>query len=110
MRIYVSGPYTADTPTQIEENIDAAREAALELLRMGHTPFCPHTHTAFWDVYGPDLPDERFLRLGLDWLERCDAILLLPGWENSEGSKVEMGRAEELELQVFDDIEMVPPA
>jgi len=51
MKVYVSGAYTpADGREETRlENIRLAGETGKLLLRLGHTPFCPHTMTAGWE-------------------------------------------------------------
>ena len=39
------------------------------------------------------------------WLELCDAVLLVPGWENSSGTRAELARAKELDIPVFGSLE-----
>ena len=38
MRVFVSGPYTAATPEQVEANVRRACEVGCELIAMGHAP------------------------------------------------------------------------
>jgi hypothetical protein len=62
----------------------------------------------FSDVVNP----VRYVRIGESWnmamrqvlpyLMRCDAVALLPGWEESRGAKIEVGLARELEMEVLD--------
>jgi hypothetical protein len=102
MRVYVAGPYSPlDRREETRlENIRRASEAAQQLLNAGHIPFCPHTMTAGWEeTCGYD----DFLRLGIEWLAACDAILLLPGWEQSKGARREHEEAVTLGLLIVDD-------
>jgi hypothetical protein len=104
MKVYVAGAYTPHDgrdETRLA-NIQRAAEAAQRLLKAGHTPFCPHTMTAGWEAI---CEYDEFLRLGLEWLVLCDAILLLPGWENSAGARREHEEAIALGLLIVDDIE-----
>jgi hypothetical protein len=57
---------------------------------------------------GPDIPSKAFLDGDLEILRRVDAIFMLPGWENSEGSKGELALAITLGLPVYDQLEDVP--
>jgi hypothetical protein len=104
MKVYIAGPYTPHDGREETRlaNIAQAREAAQRLLRAGRTPFCPHTMTAGWEDV---CPYDDFLRLGLEWLAACDAILLLPGWEDSNGARREYEEAVTLGLLIADDIE-----
>ncbi len=109
MKIYIAGPYRADTIEQRDANIQQARDACAEIFRRGHTPFCPHAMTARFDDDYPDIDDERFLETGIKWLECCDAILMLPGWEDSSGSRAERKMAEDLDLWIYESLDDIPP-
>lgn len=81
--VYVAGPYRAATVDGIRENIEAARRVARRLWQAGFPTICPHMNTAFMDGAAPD---EVWLQGGLVILERCDAIVLTPGWAISRGA------------------------
>jgi hypothetical protein len=49
-----------------------------------------------------------FIEGDLEIIARCDAILMLPGWERSEGSRMEYSRAVELRMPVYLSVEDVP--
>ena len=104
MKVYVAGAYTPHDGREETRlaNIRRASEAAQQLLKAGHTPFCPHTMTAGWEeTCGYD----DFLRLGMVWLAACDAILLLPGWEQSKGARREHEEAVTLGLLIAHGLE-----
>ncbi len=106
--IQVVGPYRAETINAIRENVDRAREAMVEILKRGHFVICPHTMTAFLDGL---VSDEHFLANAQRFLEIADAILLIDGWNQSEGSLAEKHKAEHLKSSVktiFYDIADVP--
>lgn len=50
----------------------------------------------------PDLPRQRYLRVDIAMLVQCDAVALLPGWENSPGAQLEYLIARTLDLDVLD--------
>jgi hypothetical protein len=93
-RIYISGPMTG-----IEDhNFPAFRVAGERFRKAG------------WDVANPaenfggrtDLPREAYLRSDVAMLAQCDAIALLPGWEESRGATLEAIIATEIGLSFFD--------
>jgi len=101
MKVYIAGPYTPADGTEETRlgNIRLASETGKFLLRLGHTPFCPHTMTAGWE---DECAYEDFLRMDLEWLRVCDAIVLLPGWQTSRGSQMEYDEARRQGLVIWD--------
>lgn len=75
-----------------------AEEAALEVAKQGYMPLCPHTNTRFFDGL---LTPEFWLEGTQELLKRCDAVLVLEGWEQSEGTKEEIELAKELRMPIF---------
>lgn len=110
LRVYIAGPYRSlgGNRHEVVEHILTARDAMAALLRMGHTPFCPHTMTAHFEVEYPDLADDDYLRVGLEWLRLCHSVLVLPGWEHSAGTLAEIAEAERLRLPVWYSMDEVP--
>jgi hypothetical protein len=104
--IYTAGPYRGDGWNAVFENIVRARTAARKLWLRGWAVICPHANTLFMD--GPEIPAVSFIEGDLEIIARCDAILMLPGWERSEGSRMEYSRATELRMPVYLSVEEVP--
>jgi hypothetical protein len=106
--VYLAGPYTGPTHDHrsylaIERHIMQAREAAAWCVQQGYGFFCPHLHSAHFECITPDAPPEYWYALDLRFLPVCDAVLLLPGWEQSQGALREKAEAERLGLPVFTD-------
>ena len=97
--IYIAGPYRASNAWEIEMNIREAETYALHIWRLGNTAvICPHANTRYF--YGA-APDDLFIEGGLEILKRCDAIFMLPKWEQSEGSVEEKREAIRCSIPVF---------
>jgi hypothetical protein len=101
--VYVAGPYRAKDAWAREQNIRRAEEAAFALAEMGAAPLCPHTMTRFFDG---TLSDDYWLAVTLELMRRCDAILLLDGWERSAGARAEAAEADG-KLLVFRGLDAV---
>jgi len=74
-RIYIIGPFRAETEYERRGNIARAEEAALAVARAGAFYRCPHLHSAHFDG---QVDDTYWLGLGLDLLSECDAAYLVP--------------------------------
>ena len=98
--VYIAGPYRADTPHEIHANIERARRYAASVWRKdGWAALCPHMNTAHMDgVCSP----ERFLEGTMEMMRRCDAVLMMPGWEHSEGARAEKAEAGRLCIPVLE--------
>lgn len=82
--VYVAGAYsaTSDNPS-IQHNINRAREVSFKYWQLGYTVICPHSNTWHMDAAASY---DAFVEGTLELLKRCDAIILLKGWELSSGS------------------------
>ncbi len=95
---YVAGPYHADTVNGVAENIARARAVAVRLWRLGYAALCPHLNSAFMSGA---VPESQFLEAGLEFLRRADLVVLVDGWERSEGTAREIEEAHRRGLPVF---------
>ena len=106
--IYVAGRYRAPTFEGIAQNISAAREVGVSMARLGWYPVIPHCNTAHMELNTPEHGDEFWLAGTLELMTRCDAVVLIPGWGSSEGTKGEIAKAEALGLPVYKSLDAVP--
>lgn len=96
--IYTAGPFTAPTQWDIERNVMAMREIALEVAKLGCVPLCPHANTSLF--HGQCTP-VFWYRATMELLRRCDAIIMHPKWQHSEGSRLEHQWAVDNFLPIF---------
>jgi len=96
MRVYVAGPYSSN-PTA---GTRAAILAASRLADAGHTPFVPHL-SYFWDLLAPR-PYTDWIRIDLEWVAQCEALVRLPG--DSPGADREVAHARELGIPVYEGV------
>ena len=85
MRLYISGPITG--VSNYKRIFQGAKDA---LLAKGYDVVNPAELT---EVIGDSFSYDEILAIDLDLLARCDAVVQLPGWENSRGANVEYGYA-----------------
>ena len=102
--IYVAGPYRASTTWKVEQNIRHAEEVAAvvnsecNLHANVAMAVCPHTMNRFFEGAGPD---SLWLPGTMELFRRCDAIIMVRGWEGSSGAQAECAEATRLEMPVF---------
>ena len=99
--VYIAGPFRAATPWGIKLNVDRAEALALEVWKLGAVALCPHAMTRH---YQDAAPDDVWLAGMLELLGRCDAVLLVEGWQRSTGALEERLRALDLGLPVFEHL------
>lgn len=97
--VYVAGPYTADTDWQRGIHIKKACDVTAKLWRMGFYALCPHKITAF---YGGLCEESVFIEGGLEFLRRCDVVVLVDGWERSGGTLGEIEEAIGSNIPVYE--------
>jgi hypothetical protein len=96
--VYIAGPFRGSNAWEVEKNIREAEEFGFRVAQLRAMPLIPHANTRFFDG---TLTGEFWLEGTIELMRRCDAILLLPTWEQSEGARAERKEAERLGLQVF---------
>jgi hypothetical protein len=98
--LYVSGPLRAPTEEQMVENINRARDIAIELWERGHAVCCPHTNT-LWPPSACNVPPHRYIEGDLLIVSRCDGVVMMPGWGRSEGAIKEHFHAKNLGIPIW---------
>lgn len=101
--IYIAGPFRGPTHWKQEQNIRTAEYYALEVWKMGGIALCPHLNTR---NFQGELPDDAWLEGDLIMLEKCDAILMVPGWNGSVGARAEAQHADRLGIPRFDTTQL----
>ncbi len=107
IKVYIAGPISDPNPIKLLQNIRAGICAAARLIGEGYAPFCPHLDYQYFLQWTPsEAPDiDQIKAVSLEWLKQCDAVILLPGWRTSHGSRIEFMKAEYLGIPVFFNIE-----
>lgn len=106
--IYLAGPMSADTQEGIDANLLKHQAAFDALSDLGHYVFSPglssgHLLMPRRTQSAAEVTDEydKWLRIDFAWLDKCDAIFLLDGWEDSHGARREWKYAQEHGKQVI---------
>ena len=80
--VYVASPYTVG---DVAQNVRNSLECAEALIAAGYVPFTPLL-SHLWHLMSPH-EYEYWTALDMAWLERCDALIRLPG--QSKGADAE---------------------
>jgi len=106
--IYVAGPYTANSRSQVKANIAQAEAIGEQILAAGHIPIIPYKITSFWDerdAFKHWQNQDWLQKFYLPLLDRCDGAFFIPGWEQSEGAIIEYHHAAVTRKTRYFDIE-----
>lgn len=97
--IYIAGKYRGPNAWAVEQNIRAAEEVAAKVWAAGHVALCPHSNARH--MLPGLISDDAACVGNLELLRRCDAVVLVPNWRDSEGARDEVAEADFLGLPVF---------
>ena len=98
----MAGAYSADNVLTVLDNMNKGMRMATLVLLEGFSPFCPWLDYQFKLMAreGEVITLEDYYRYSMAFLEVCDAVLVVPGYEKSKGTLAEIARAKELKMPV----------
>ena len=111
MRVYIAGPIGAGKTDKHKfikslQNCQAGIKASIEVLLAGHDPFCPFIDFLFFLLDSDNrISEARIKRYSISWLKKCDAMIVLDGWENSPGTRDEMRVAKANGITIYHGVE-----
>jgi len=100
--VFIAGPYFGDGDKgKIQGNIRHAEKYQIALANAGVGFFCPHNHTEHFEIKAT--ANEDFYReMDMIFLRKiADAVMAIPGWETSLGSRAEIEFAKSKGLPIF---------
>lgn len=106
--VYVAGPFRAMNERgdqdmwRVQQNVMAAMNVALKVWKLGAVALCPHANSMFFTGAGDDA---MWLNGSLELMRRCDAVVLVSGWEQSQGTLAEIREAQSEAIPVFESVE-----
>ena len=110
--IYVAGPYTGKSYSEIDDNIMKAEDVSIMLFTKGWNVFTPHKNTSHYERYEgvAGLDYHTWIETTKDMLRRCDAIIMMKEWERSSGSKDELEFATAMKIPIYYEKDGLPNA
>lgn len=107
-RLYVSGPYTADTWEGKLENTNKAIDAGRAALKKGYAPVIPHL-SHFFDLRAVEAGEEVTYNEYMEWdimlLFGCNYFLYLG---DSKGAEIELQIAKSMGIPIYYSIDELP--
>ena len=105
-RIYVAGNYSADNVIEVLDNIRKGIDACAKLIIHGYSPFCPWLDFQYkLSSKGNEITKEMLYDCSLSWLKASEAMLVISGSGDSEGTKREIEIAKKLGIPIFHSVE-----
>jgi hypothetical protein len=98
MIAYISGPYRAPSIRGVQQNIERASDVAFKYWHKGYAVISPHKNTNLFD--GEDDAD-LWIKGDLEILSKCDVIVMMKGWEKSEGARMERDFAKRNKINII---------
>ena len=102
LRVYVAGPYNSGNVLGVLANIRRGIKLSLEALNEGFAVYCPWLDFQ-WGIID-NISLQAYRENAIAWLQASHAVLLVPGWEESEGVKRELRVASALGIPVFKSV------
>lgn len=101
--VYIAGAFEGRDDLETEANIVRAEQVAERVRQLGAFPVCPHSLGRNFKHLG----ERAFWLAGTKELLRrtADAVTLVPGWEQSEGTCDEIADASARTIPVFETTE-----
>lgn len=102
--IYLAGPYTANPMGTTEQFVAVAVKVGRQLREAGWSVAIPHCNS--FAIEGWQL--SRYLAEDFRIIRCCDAVALLPNWEHSAGTKLEIEFASRRGIPIYDYTALLP--
>ena len=101
-KVYIAGKIS-DYGTDHLNNMHKFFMYQNELIRLGFAPYNPAADYLLGIMYG-DYTYDMYFEPNVEWLKMADAMILLPGYEDSKGTQKEMKIARKQGIPIFTNI------
>lgn len=103
-KVYVAGPISANDPIALFNNEKTGIDTAAWLILRGFSVFCPHIDFLYLlGNHGKQITKAMLQKNSMAFVADCDCMLILPGWEDSPGTRREVGEAVRLNIPIYFD-------
>lgn len=97
-QIYVAGPFSSDDNWELANHVMHAKRIGFELAKLGASICVPH---ALGQDFDRTLTYEFWIAMTQHQLATSNAIMMLDGWKDSNGSRGELELAVSLDFPIF---------
>ncbi len=80
---FIAGKYRGKTDNEVYENIQKARKVAIKYWKLGFAVICPQMNSAFMSGV---CDEDVFLKGYLALIRLSEVVVMMKGWEGSEGA------------------------
>lgn len=98
-RVYVAGSYSADNVIDLQRNMRRGLDLAIEVMEAGYSPYAPWLDFTL-GLVAPVTLDE-YKAMSMSWLAAAEAMIVVPGSENSKGTQAEIEYAIAHDIPVY---------
>jgi hypothetical protein len=110
--VYVAGAMNGSNIIEVMNNIRRGVKLGADIFKLGYAPFIPHLDIAFilQNPIDLSLPIEMYYDYSMEFLTRCDCIIVCEKSENSKGTKLEIEKAKQLGIPIYYSVEELEQA
>jgi len=101
--VYIAGKLSDPNTVSYIKNVSNMMEISQMVKSEGFSVFVPAIDVLLGIKFGYTSYDEYFNN-NLAWLARADAVVLVPDWETSKGTKRELEVAKQLNIPIFENV------
>ena len=102
--VYTAGKYRAKTLNGVRVNVLRAEAIAMKYWELGYGVICPHKNCNLID--NRKISDDLILNADFEMIRRCvDIMVMVPGWEESDGATQEHNLAKKLGMEIIYETE-----
>jgi len=109
--IYIASRLTAEHPIDYLKNLEESIDAGIEVWKKGHYPYVPGWDFMMIMRMKGDIDLDQIYNTSLEWMRRCDSILVLNGYHDtpkSTGVIEEVKEAVALGMKFYWSLDQIP--